>query len=258
MPASAIGQERQRSGIVVIEYALLFALGFTAAALLMALVSPAIHSRIVAYTETRLRATAPLGAQEVRAQKDMVRAVYAAENAKLANELKRERDRSVSLKIVSDSAVAEMERALREEALLKDQVAAMSREAAELRAELRNSGTQMEKLKASLERSEANVSSRIDEIDTLKANLLRLETKMNGRNQETATRQHQVEDLQLRIKDLRQERETLIDEKKAALERTQKAEQRLLQEEHKVLRLEDRLKKLEGDTDQPKPVEQHL
>lgn len=242
----------------MIEYALLFALGFTTAALLMALVSPAIHGRIVAYTERRLRATAPLGAQEVRAQKDMVRAVYAAENAKLANELKRERDRSVSLKIVSDSAIAEMERALREEALLKEQVNTMSREAAELRAELRNSGTQIEKLKASLERSEANVSSRIDDIEALKANVSRLETKMNGRNQETTNHQQQVEDLQLRIKDLRQERETLLDEKKSALERTQKAEQRLLQEEDKVLRMEDRLQKLEGSADKPKPAEQRV
>ncbi|THF53633.1 hypothetical protein [Allorhizobium terrae] len=239
----------------MIEYALLFALGFTTAALLMALISPAIHGRIVAYTERRLRATAPLGAQEVRAQKDMVRAVYAAENARIANELKRERERSVSLKIVSDSAVAEMERALREEALLKEQVNSMSIEAAELRAELRDSGAKIEKLKAALERSEANVSSRIDDIEALKATVSRLETKMNGRNQQATNHQQQVEDLQLRIKDLRAERETLLEEKKSALERTQKAEQRLLQEEDKVLRLEDRLQKLEDSADKAKHAE---
>lgn len=241
----------------MIEYALLFALGFTTASLLVALLSPAVHRRIVAYTETRLRATTPLGAQEVRAQKDMVRAVYAAENARLSTELKRERDHAVSLKIVSDSAVSEMERALREEAIFKDQVGKMSFEASELRAELRNSAAQIEQLKASLQRSEANVASRNDDIEVLRANLHRLETKMSGQNQETATFQHQIEDLQLRLKDLRQERETLIEEKKAAIERTQKAEQRLLQEEHKVLRLEDRLQQLESAGDTPK-AEQRL
>jgi chromosome segregation ATPase len=236
----------------VIEYALLFALGFTAASLLVALVSPAVHSRIVAYTERRLRATAPLGAQEVRAQKDMVRAVFAAENAKLSTALKRERDNAVSLKIVSDSAVAEMERALRDELVLKEQVSTMSSEAAEMRAELRNNATQIEQLKTSLQRSEANVASRNDDIEVMRANMHRLEAKVSGRNQETATHQHQIEDLQLRLKDLRQERETLLQEKKTALERTQKAEQRLLQEEHKVLRLEDRLNQLNASSDKPR------
>ncbi|MGO8026772.1 hypothetical protein, partial [Rhizobium leguminosarum] len=34
------------------------------------LVSPAVHRRIVLYTENRLKATMPLSPQEVRAQKD--------------------------------------------------------------------------------------------------------------------------------------------------------------------------------------------
>ncbi|MBB4952644.1 chromosome segregation ATPase [Agrobacterium vitis] len=240
----------------MIEYALLFALGFTTASLLVALISPAVHSRIVAYTETRLRATAPLGAQEVRAQKDMVRAVYAAENARLAHELKREADRAVSLKIASDSAVAEMERALRDEAVLKDQVGKMSFEAAELRAELRESAAQIEQLKAALRRSEANVASRNDDIETMRANLHRLEAKIGGRNQETATYQHQIEDLQLRLKDLRQEREALREDAKAAVERAQKAEQRLLQEEHTVLKLEDRLQQMQESMDKLQSAEQ--
>ncbi len=235
----------------MIEYALLFALGFTSAAFLLALLSPAIHGRIVAYTETRLRATAPLGAQEVRAQKDMVRAVYAAENAKLSAELKRERDQAVSLKIVSDTAIAEMERALRDEAVFKDQVTRMSEEAAELRGQLRDNATQIEQLKTALQRSEAHVVSRNEEIEAMRANLHRLEGRVSGINQETATYQHQIEDLQLRLKDLRQQRETLQDETRVANERAQKAEQRLLQEEHKVLRLEDRLQSLQEKSDSP-------
>ena len=67
----------------MIEYALLFGLGFLTAAFLVFLVSPAVHRRIVWYTENRMRATMPLSPQEVRAQKDMVRALYAAENAKI-------------------------------------------------------------------------------------------------------------------------------------------------------------------------------
>ncbi|BCH55212.1 hypothetical protein ACQZ61_06755 [Agrobacterium vitis] len=229
----------------MIEYALLFALGFTAAALLAALISPAIHGRIVAYTERRLRATAPLGPEEVRAQKDMVRAVYAAETAKLSHDLRREREYFVAVKAAADQAQAEAIRALGAEDALKEQIHAMSNEAGTLRVELRQNQGQMEQLKATLQRHEAMVASRDLDIEALTAKLARLEADLAARNRETATHKHQTEDLQLRLQDLRTERETLRDEAKAAASRAQKAEQRLLQEEDKVLRLEERLERLQ-------------
>ena len=90
-------QHERRSGTPVIEYALLFGLGFLAAAMIVMLIAPAIHRRVVLYTENRLKATMPLSPQEIRAQKDMVRALYAAENAKTTQELLRERELTVSL-----------------------------------------------------------------------------------------------------------------------------------------------------------------
>lgn len=77
----------------MIEYAILFGLGFLTATLLALLIAPAIHRRIVAYTENRIRATMPISPQEVRAQKDMARALYAAENAKVRQELDTEREK---------------------------------------------------------------------------------------------------------------------------------------------------------------------
>jgi hypothetical protein len=50
----------------VIQFALLFGLGFLTAIFLVFLVAPAIHRRIVWFTEKRLRATMPLSAREVR------------------------------------------------------------------------------------------------------------------------------------------------------------------------------------------------
>lgn len=237
----------------MIEYALLFALGFAAAALLAALIAPAIHGRIVAYTERRLRATAPLGPEEVRAQKDMVRALYAAENAKLSYDLKRERDYFVAVKAAADQAQAEAIRALNAEDGLKEQIRAMSDEAGTLRAELRKNQTRIDELKTALERTEAMVASRDLDIEQLTVKLHRMETDLAARSRETATHKHQTEDLQLRVQDLRTERETLRDEVKAAAARAQKAEQRLLQEEDKVLRLEERLERLQKTAG---PVEQ--
>ena len=68
----------------MIEYALLFALGFLAAVLVGMVFAPIVQRRIVRFAEDRLKATMPLSPQEVRAQKDAARAVYAAENARIA------------------------------------------------------------------------------------------------------------------------------------------------------------------------------
>ncbi|MDQ0457113.1 hypothetical protein [Rhizobium paknamense] len=228
----------------MIEYALLFALGFFAAVLLVALISPAIHRRVVLYTENRLRATAPLGADEVRAQKDMVRAVYAAENARLAHELKRERDYQVALKVTADQADAEMRRALANENVLKEQIGAMSKEAGQLRAELREAARHAEQMKAVLERSESSIAARDLEIEALTQRLSAAEEEKQQLKRSLASRDTQIEDFRLRVTAMRDERDKQRDETQAAVSRAQKAEQRLLQEEDRRLRLEERLEKL--------------
>ncbi|MEQ8736954.1 MAG: hypothetical protein RID59_00130, partial [Hoeflea sp.] len=76
----------------MIEFALLFALGFLAAALVALIVAPIIQRRIVTLTERRIRASVPLSAAEIRAEKDMARAAYAADNARLSIDLKQNRE----------------------------------------------------------------------------------------------------------------------------------------------------------------------
>ena len=75
----------------MIEYALLFGLGFLTALLAGLLLAPAIHRRIVKFTEDRIIATMPVSPGELRAQKDMVRAEMAAQVARTAHDLKQER-----------------------------------------------------------------------------------------------------------------------------------------------------------------------
>ncbi len=91
----------------MIEYALIFGLGFLCAILLFHLIAPAINRRIVSYTEKRLRATMPMSPQEVRAQKDMARALYAAENARTRQEMDAEREKALALKFKNEAAQAE-------------------------------------------------------------------------------------------------------------------------------------------------------
>ena len=51
----------------MIEFVLLFALGFLAAALVGLIVAPIIQRRVVSLTERRIRASVPLSAAEIRA-----------------------------------------------------------------------------------------------------------------------------------------------------------------------------------------------
>ncbi|MGG7516574.1 hypothetical protein ACQ3G6_01655 [Allorhizobium undicola] len=228
----------------MIEYGLLFALGFFAALLLVALISPAIQRRVVVYTENRLRLTTPLSADEVRAQKDMVRAVHAAENARLAHALKREREDKVALKVAADQAIAEMRRALRDEQSHLDQINAMSTEAAQLRADAREAARREQHLKSVLDRSEATIVERDLQIEALLRSGEAGEKDKTALAREVMHRETEIQDLRLRLNALRQERDEQQAVVKAADARAQKAEQRLMQEEDKVLRLEERLEKL--------------
>ena len=113
----------------MIQFALLFALGFLTAIIIVLLVAPAIHRRIVRFAEDRLKATMPLSPQEVRAQKDAARAAYAAENARTQQALKRERDKGVSLMLANEKSLQEARRLSGENADLHAQLADMNVEA---------------------------------------------------------------------------------------------------------------------------------
>ncbi len=106
----------------MIEYVLLFSLGFLTAVLVTVLVAPAVRRRIVYFTENRIRATVPLSAAELKAQADMVRATYAAENAKLGVAVKREREKGLAHELTADKLRSELKAAVVEAASLSDQI----------------------------------------------------------------------------------------------------------------------------------------
>ncbi|WP_250955206.1 hypothetical protein [Rhizobium sp. CG5] len=243
----------------MIEYALLFGLGFLSAALLAMLLAPAIHRRIVLYTEHRLKATTPLSAQEVRAQKDMARAVYAAENARTAQELQREREKSMALEISNDTLAKETSHALAESQDLRMQIDEMSTEAGTLRSQLRREATNLEQMKDALLRVEETAVAKDLEIERLTQRITRLNGEIDNLKIEGTTRETQIEDLRMRVQTLRDEREALRQEVKSTGIRAKQAEQRLAQEEHKLLRLEDKLARaMATSVDKDGTIERHL
>ena len=227
------------SGQTVIEYALIFGLGFMAAALLVMLVAPAVHQRIVAYTENRLKATMPLSPQEIRAQKDMVRAVYAAENARTLHELTREREKSIGIKLQNETLSSEAARLVSDSKELKTQIEEMSTEAADLRSRLRRGDVEITSIRETLKRVEIAAAAKDMELEVRAHRIARMMSDMDTMRIEAMSRDTEIDTLKTRIQDMRDEREDLRRESKLLGKRAKDAELRLTQEEHKVLRLED-------------------
>ncbi len=230
-----------KSGSPVIEYALLFGMGFLAAALLVMLVAPAIHRRIVLYTENRLKATMPLSPQEIRAQKDMVRAVYAAENARTTQELLREREASISLKLANATLSKDASHLMADNQDLRAQIHDMSVEAADFRSKVRRAEVEADNLKEALRRTEESLAAKDLEITALARRIERIMGDVDNLKIERTTRETEIENLKMRVQALRDEREELRRETKLVTKRAKDAEIRLAQEEHKLLRLDDRL-----------------
>lgn len=223
----------------MIEYTLIFAMGFMAAALLVMLVAPAVHQRVVRYTENRLKATMPLSPQEIRAQKDMVRALYAAENAKTQHDLTRERERTIGLTLKNETLSGEAARLVAETKELKVQIEDMSTEAADLRSRLRRGDVEMSTMRETLKRVEIAAAAKDVELEDRAHRIARLISDIDTMRIEAMSRDTEIDTLKTRIQGVRDEREDLRRENKLLGKRAKDAELRLAQEEHKVLRLED-------------------
>jgi chromosome segregation ATPase len=225
----------------VIEYALLFALGFLAATLAGLLVAPAIQRRIVAYTENRMKATMPLSPQEVRAQTDMARAAFAAENARVSQKLVREREKSTQLAVKNEALKRDASRLAGDNADLKAQIEEMNVGAGDLRSALRHEDEKFARLKAQLESAEREILHKKREIEILNANRDLLQTDLNDGMIALAARETEIENLKSRLLALRHEREKLLEGLRAAQGNLKETVLKLAREEGRSRQLETKL-----------------
>lgn len=246
-------------GSVVIEYALLFGLGFLTAILVGLLLAPAIHRRIVKFTEDRIMATVPVSAQELRAQKDMVRAEMAVAVARTGHDLRQERQKAAELSIKADTLSKEAGRLYGENVDLRNEVDELTIQAGELRASLRAEEMKLGKLQEALAASEHTGKMRESRIDELLNRLQRLTMDIDNLKIDLATRDTEAESFRARINALRDERETLRGELKAMTARAKDAELRLAREENRAIRLEDRLNAVvSGSIDKDTVIERRI
>lgn len=242
----------------MIQFALLFGLGFLTAALLVFLIAPAIHRRIVWFTEKRLKATMPLSPQEVRAQKDMARALFAAENARTEQALTQERDKTVALQIHNGKLQQEASRLAAGSTEQQTRIDDLEVEAGELRSRLRREESYISQLKSSIHAAEQASTEKEADIDGLRKRMTKMAADADNLKIDLATRETEIESLKLRINTLRDERDTLRQDLTASSQRAADAEQSHRQESDKSKRLEERLnREIAGSADKETAIERH-
>ncbi|NTA37977.1 hypothetical protein CFBP5507_10915 [Agrobacterium salinitolerans] len=225
----------------MIEYAILFGLGFLTATLLALLIAPAIHRRIVAYTENRIRATMPISPQEVRAQKDMARALYAAENAKIRQELDTEREKNTSLRLANEAASSDAYRLGEQNRGFSLKIEELTLEIGELRAALDAAEEHAGALQANLAQQEQAANERAGQMSDLTARLTHLTRELDDSKILAATRDLEAEQAKQSATRFRKEGETATRELQDVAARNKEAMTAVARESRKVTRLEEQV-----------------
>ncbi|MCZ7887645.1 hypothetical protein [Agrobacterium salinitolerans] len=225
----------------MIEYAILFGLGFLTATLLALLIAPAIHRRIVAYTENRIRATMPISPQEVRAQKDMARALYAAENAKIRQELDTEREKNTSLRLANEAASSDAYRLGEQNRGFSLKIEELTLEIGELRAALDAAEEHAGALRANLAQQEQAANERAGQMSDLTARLTHLTRELDDSKILAATRDLEAEQAKQSATRFRKEGETATRELQDVAARNKEAMTAVARESRKVTRLEEQV-----------------
>lgn len=243
----------------MIEYALLFGLGFLTAMLAGLLLAPAIHRRIVKFTENRILATMPVSPGELRAQKDMVRAEMAAAVARTGHDLKHERGKAATLGIQNEQLINQANALVSDNFDLRTTMEALDHEAGEIRAALRQEEMQVVSLREQLSEGTIRDRAKEDRIAQLLGKIQQLDQDIGNLKIDIATRDTEAESFRSRINALRDERETLRNDLRLTTQRAKDAELRLAREENKSARLEDRLNsEISGSVDKDTIIERRL
>jgi chromosome segregation ATPase len=216
-------------------------LGFLTATLLALLIAPAIHRRIVAYTENRIRATMPISPQEVRAQKDMARALYAAENAKVRQELDTEREKNTSLRLANEAASSDAYRLGEQNRSFSLKIEELTLEIGELRAALDASEERAGIIQANLAQQEQAANERASQMSDLTARLTNLTRELDDSKILAATRDLEAEQAKQSATRFRKEGETATRELQDVAARNKEAMTAVARESRKVTRLEEQV-----------------
>ncbi|WP_422371373.1 hypothetical protein [Hoeflea sp.] len=227
----------------MIEFALLFALGFLAAALVALIVAPIIQRRIVTLTERRIRASVPLSAAEIRAEKDMARAAYAADNARLSIDLKQNRE-ALAQSTAHGTRLSNELVNLRAEKLTAEQtIEERDANIRELNATMHQREQEITNLSGNLGAAIRLAEARKAEIASKEQAINRLGSEIEELRIDVATLDTEAENFKAQIKELRDERRALREKLKTTEETNHDLAFRLKREEARLVETEAKLAK---------------
>ena len=227
----------------MVEFLLLFSLGFLAAALIALVLAPVIHRRIVTLTERRMQASVPLSAAEVRAGRDMARAAFAAENAKLVVEIREKGDKLASANARNARLANDLVSMRAEKIEVENRLQAKEEELRSFETRFNVSEDRATTLQGLLNASNRLAEARGKEIAERDDRINRLMQEIEERKIDLATRDAEVESFIAQIEALREERRALRDEVKKAEKASRDLGIRLEAEETRNRNLDDKLAK---------------
>ena len=225
----------------MIEFVLLFALGFLAAALVALIVAPIIQRRVVSLTERRIRASVPLSAAEIRAEKDMARAAFAAENARLSVDLKHNRDQLTESiargSRLSNELVAARAERLNSEKLIEERDASIR----DLHSQVHDRDAKITTLTGNFSDAARLAEARKHEIASRDDQINRLGTEIEELRIDLVTLDTEAENFKSQIRELRTERNALRDSLKDAESINRDLENRLKSNDDRLSQSEEKL-----------------
>ncbi len=193
----------------MIEFVLIFLLGFCCAAFLALLVAPAIWRRAVLLTRERIEATVPLTVGELRAEKDRLRAEHAMEVRRIEIELKAVREKAAR----QEAEIARKQEAIRRLTEDLEQTVGLRIEQqsvdARYQAELDARDEEIARLTHQLDQAEALSHQRKSELDRL--NRLHEQSSLDSsdRQIELAARESEISGLETELASLRSRRKEM-------------------------------------------------
>jgi chromosome segregation ATPase len=190
----------------VIELLLYFALGFLSAVFLAALVAPAIWRRAVMLTKRRIEASVPLTIEEIRAEKDSLRADHAMEQRRLELELKAAKERAAAESARYARGRKDIKLVANEREDAKADLARIEGEARGLREEIRKRDERVKALGAALAQTEEMLRSQQQNFEKLSREYEDTSYSSSARQIELVARESEIDRLNSDITVLKGER----------------------------------------------------
>lgn len=224
----------------MVEFILVFALGFLAATIIVMMITPVILRRVARRTERRIRVSMPHSSAEADGRADLTRARFASETARLSGALRHERNDAASKRLQTTRLQRDLAVLAGQKREAEHTIAELTTQSAALRSESRRKQLLIEKLTLGLSDFERVKQADMREINRLNDDLTSISTEVESMKIELAASGTEAVNLRAQIDAHNAEKQRLQDDLKAMAATAREFEQacRLEQERHNSTRID--------------------